>query len=202
MSTEVTAVRLLKNGRYGLFCGEAFLLSLSAGSLLDAGVAKGDVLEEARLEKLRAVAALDRAKDKALRMLALRDHARDELTRKIARTEGQETAEAAVRAMEQDGLIDDAAFAEEYANELFGRRLFGRRRVEYELCRKGVARALAEKTCAALDRSPVRRAAALIQKKYPRAVRDEREKRRALAALERAGYDWETARDALRLEDE
>ncbi|MFT9078171.1 regulatory protein RecX [Ethanoligenens sp.] len=193
----VTAIRLLKNGRYGLFSDDRFLLSLSSGALLDAGVVRGDTLEDDELAELCARAKADKARNKALRLLAGRDHAKAELTRKIARTEGAEAAEAAADEMERTGLIDDRAFAERFANELYGRRLYGRRRAVLELCRRGVARTLAEEVCTALDDEPLRRATAFLEKKYPRASADEKEQRRALAALDRAGYDWDTAREAL-----
>lgn len=201
MSTVITEVRLLKNGRYGLFSDDTFLLSLSGSALLDAGIAKGDVLEDDALEELRVRMQADRARNKALRLLAGRDHAKAELTRKIARTEGEEAAEAAVEAMERAGLIDDSAFAKRYAQELYGRKLYGRRRAVLELCRHGVARALAEEICVELDDNPIRRAAAFLGKKYPRASADEKERRRALTALNRAGYDWDTAREALAWDD-
>lgn len=197
MSTVVTAVRLLKNGRYGLFSDDRFLCSLSGGALLETGVAKGDALEDEELESLFARAQADKARNKALRLLAGRDHAKAELARKIARTEGAEAAEAAADEMERAGLLDDRAFAERFARELYGRRLYGRRRAVLELCRRGVARTLAEEICAELDGEPVRRAAAFLEKKYPHASADEKDRRRALAALERAGYDWDTAREAL-----
>lgn len=200
MSMVVTAVRLLQNGRYGLFSDDTFLCSLSGGALLEAGIAKGDTLEDEELKDLLARAQADKARNKALRLLAGRDHAKAELARKIARTEGAEAAEAAADEMERAGLVDDRAFAERFARELFGRRLFGRRRAVLELSRRGVARTLAEEVCAELDDDPVRRAAAFLEKKYPRASADEKERRRALSALERAGYDWDTARDALGLD--
>lgn len=198
MSTEITEIRRLKNGRYGLFSDETFLLSLSSGALLDAGVAKGDWLEDGTLENLRTRAKADRARNKALRLLAGRDHSKAELARKIARTEGTEAAEEAADEMEHAGLVDDEAFAGRFAEELFDRKLYGRRRVVLELCRRGVARTLAEAVCDEQDGNPLCRACAFLNKKYPRAWTDEKEKRRALAALDRAGYDWETAREALR----
>lgn len=197
MSTVITEIRLLKSGRYGLFSDDTFLLSLSGGALLDAGVAKGDALEDGALEELRARMQADKARNKALRLLAGRDHAKAELTRKIARTEGEEAAEAAADEMERAGLIDDRAFAERFARELYGRKLYGRHRAVLELCRRGVSRALAEEICTELDDDPIRRATAFLEKKYPRASADEKEHRRALAALNRAGYDWDTAREAL-----
>ncbi len=200
MSTKITAVRLLKNGRYGLFSDETFLLSLSGSALADAGVAAGDELDDGEMAELRARMQRDKARNKALRLLEGRDHARGELVRKIARTEGAEAAEEAADEMARIGLIDDRAFAERFAAELFGRRLFGRRRVVLELCRRGVARALAEEVAGGQDVSPAARAERFLEKKYPRAGEDERERRKALAALDRAGYDWETAREALKMD--
>lgn len=201
MSTVITEVRLLKNGRYGLFSDDTFLLSLSGSALLDAGIAKGDVLEDDALEELCARMQADKARNKALRLLAGRDHTKAELARKIARTEGEEAAEEAAEEMERAGLIDDCMFAKRYAQELYGRKLYGRRRAVLELCRHGVARALAEEVCTELDDDPVRRAVSFLGKKYPRASADEKERRRALAALNRAGYDWDTAREALAWDD-
>ncbi|HCB99667.1 MAG TPA: RecX family transcriptional regulator [Ruminococcaceae bacterium] len=194
---EITEIRRLKNGRYGLFSADDFLLSLSGGALLDSGLAKGDRLEEEQLAHLRAVVQKEKAKEKAYRLLTGRDHAKGELVRKIARTEGEEAAKEAADAMEKEGLLDDTAFADRYADELFGKRLFGKRRVVYELVHRGINKSLAEEVCAEKDIAPKERALAFLEKKYQHAAEDEKARRRAFAGLERAGYDWSTAHAAM-----
>ena len=200
---RITQIKQLKNGRYGLFAGDDFVLSLDADTLAGSGIAAGDDIGPEKLEALRGKAQQGRAREKALRLLTMRDHSREELRRKLERSIDAGTAEEAVGRMEELGLIDDEAYAARYARELIGRRNFGRRRAVFELCRRGVDKAMAEQAVEAVDGDPLRRAEQFLRGKYPQGLPDEAARRRAGAALARRGFDWEDIRRAIEnIEDE
>jgi regulatory protein len=193
----ISEIKQLKNGRYGLFEAGRFVLSIDVDTYLESGICAGDELSDEQLEELTASAEKRKAADKALTLLTLRDHSGEELRRKLRRSVSDEAADSATEKMRDLGLIDDARFAQSLAEELYGRRYFGRRRVEYELSKRGVERGLAEETARSLDNDPEERAFKLITKKYPRGLATEADRRRAAALLERSGYGWEESRRAL-----
>ena len=160
----------------------------------------GDQLTEEELQELVERSDARRAKEKALYLLEHRSHSKWELTEKIARTAAsREAAQAAVDHLEEIGLVDDRAFGETYARELFQRKGYGSRRVRQELLRKGISGDLLEEL---LDRfgsqedagENIRR---VLEKRYPLWKEDEKVRRRALAALQRLGYGYEEIRCAL-----
>ena len=94
--------------------------------------------------------------------------------------------------------IRDRDYARRYASELFQRKYFARKRVEYELKQKGIDPDFIEELLEELEPEPVGQIGALVERKYLRALDDERGRRRTVAALQRLGYRWEDIRRALK----
>ncbi len=158
----------------------------------------GTEITDEEVHELLAASDANRAKEKALYLIAHRDHSKKELVDKIRRTASQEAAEKAVDRMEEIGLIDDRDYARRYASELFQRKYFARKRVEYELKQKGIDPDFIEELLEELEPEPVGQIGALVERKYLRALDDERGRRRTVAALQRLGYRWEDIRRALK----
>ncbi len=86
-----------------------------------------------------------RAHDTALYWLGQRDLSGRELEKKLAAGETPpEVAAAVVERLRQVGLLDDAAYARRAARSLAQYKQYPRRRVEQELLRRGIDRALTE----------------------------------------------------------
>jgi regulatory protein len=146
---------------------------------------------EARLEHARALAwgALNR-----------RERTEAELRAMLARKRvAPEDADVVVAELLASGYVDDARFAERFAEER--RRLdgWGAERIEQRLRALGVDR----ETCAAAagDRAreeELEAALALLRRRVPDVPETPRERDRALGILVRKGYALELARDALR----
>lgn len=168
----------------------------------------GDFLEEEQLLELVEQSDARRAREKALYLLEHRSHSKRELTEKIARTAAsREAAQAAADHLEELGLLDDAAYAENYARELFQRKRYGARRVRQELARKGIARELIDQVLAAYEgreEEAWENISQVLERRYPAWREDEKTRRRAVAALQRLGYSYEQARAVMGqlLEDE
>jgi Uncharacterized protein conserved in bacteria len=194
----VTNIRRQKNGRFAVYADGEYRLSLDERTLAQSGLEKGADISQDTLEKLAGAAEDFKADDRAMTILSLRDHSKEELRRKLARTVGQEEADKASDHMEALGLIDDGRFAERLAQELLDRRLFGADRAVYELVRRGIGRTAAEELVARLDTEPQVRILRFLQKKYPGALTDEKERRRATAALSRNGFKWDEIHEAMR----
>lgn len=153
----------------------------------------GDQVTPEELEELVERSDARRAREKALTLLEHRSHSKRELTEKIARTAAsREAAQAAADRLEEIGLIDDKAFAESYARELFLRKRFGALRVRQELSRKGIDRELIDQVMAPYleEDTGEENIALVLAKRYPLWREDEKVRRRAVAALQRLGYSY------------
>ncbi len=143
----------------------------------------------------------EQTREKALNLLEYRAHSRYELLQKLRRSTGEETASAVLDELAEVGLIDDAAFAAQYAHDLIEEKLLGPMRLRQELARKGVDDETAQDAVwqaeaelgdaeARLDR--------LIAAKYGGFLADEKNRRRAVAALFRLGYGYDMIKTAIK----
>lgn len=114
-------------------------LKLAVGLRLD------DALGEALARESAALATYDRA----LNVLAFRARSSAELRRSLVRR-GEEPAhvDAAIARLLDAGLLDDAAFARQFARSKVAGQGHSRRRLQQELSRKGVARETADEAIA------------------------------------------------------
>jgi regulatory protein len=147
--------------------------------------------------------------DRALTMLAFRARASAELARALVKKgELKEHADRAIARLQEQGLLDDAAFAQAFTRaKVLGAR-HSRRRVQQELGRKGVAR---EVSTAAIDAVFAEEGVdqrAVVDEAARRKLRslaklDPRTRRRRLYAfLARRGYDSDDIRSAMQAVDE
>ena len=106
-------------------------------------------------------------------------------------------ARAAVEKAKALYLLDDEAFAEQLAEELYERKHFAPRRIFSELLRRGVNREIAQNAVESLDKDDKNRIIVLLQGKYSASLQDEKGKRRAVNALLRMGYSYGDIKAAL-----
>lgn len=199
----ITDIKQQKNGRFAVYADGEYVLSISPQVLLQTNIAKGVQVTEEELEELVRAAKEQTANDRAFTILSYRDHSKEELRRKLARTVGEEQAEKTAQHMEDLGLVNDEEYAEKLAQELLERRLMGADRVLFEMTRRGIDRSISSEVIERLDRNPEERIRRFLERKYPRGLKEEKERRRATAALSRNGFRWEEIREVLRdYEDE
>lgn len=194
----ITRIQETKRGRYSLFCEEEFLFSVDGETLLKNHVEVGDLFGEGELEALRLQSDERRAKDKALVFLSLRDHGFVELLRKLERTFDSDTALAAVRAMEELGLVNDEAFAAHRAKYLMETQGRSVREASMKMRELGLSKELVEEALLPYAETGGENAAALLIKKYAQKLRAG-ETQKVLAALQRRGYTYREAKEALLL---
>jgi regulatory protein len=146
---------------------------------------------EARLEHARAV---------AWRALGRRDRTELELRGLLAgKRVAPEEANAVLAELLEGGYVDDARFAQRFAEDRRRLDAWGAERIERRLRELGVA---PEHVAAALaEQDPAGEldaAVALLRRRLPSVPETPRERDRALAMLVRKGYELELAHDALR----
>ena len=195
---ELTAAEPRRKGLTQLFIDGEAAVKVDTEVFLQSGLQPGAQLTDQELCELIQASDARRAKEKALYLLEHRDHSKQELTEKIARTAAsREAAQAAADHLEEIGLVDDRAFAETYARELFQRKRYGARRVRQELSRKGIGRDIIDQVLEQyqdMDQAAGENIALVLERRYPTWREDEKARRRAVAALQRLGYSFEQVR--------
>ena len=200
---ELTAAEPRRKGLVQLYLDGEEAVKLDREVFLRAGLRPGDQISDEELHQLILDSDARRAKEKALYLLEHRNHSKRELTEKIARTAASwEAAEAAAGQMEELGLVDDQAYARDRAREMFLRKRWGPLRVKQELRRKGIDGELIEELLeeyrqrdeGGLVAENVR---AVLETKYSGWREDEKQRRRAFAALQRRGYSYEELREGM-----
>lgn len=195
---QVTAVRPRRHGLALLVIDDEPAMALDAGILSREGVRPGSELTDDELFRLRQESDRFRAKEKALYLLEHRAHFKGELQEKLRRDFSPEIAQYAADRVEELGLLDDEACGRQLAEQLLGRRGFSVSRARFELCRRGLAPELAEQIAEELAPPAQDTILRIIEKKYPLAATDEKQRRRAVNALQRMGYRLPEIRQALR----
>lgn len=145
-------------------------------------------------------ARLQHAFDVAYRHLGHRDRTVAEMRRQLE-GKGVEpaTIDAVVAELGVQGHLDDARFAQRYAEDRRSLDAWGAERIQRRLLAAGVDPDL---IAAALDDQSrdeeLEAAVALLRRRYRAAPADDRERERALGLLVRRGYDLELAYEAVR----
>lgn len=161
------------------------------------GHTSGEELDEETLEAFLQKAAENSAYQRALRLLAGRSHSKKELVEKLARKGEGRGAQAAAARVESLGLLDEAQFARQYAENAALRKYMADRRIHYELSQKGIDDETIQETLAALELSEEERIEAYLAKKNTGAQKTEKEIKRIFDTLVRLGYAYSDIRRAM-----
>jgi regulatory protein len=168
------------------------------------GLVEGLVPDERQRETLEAVAERGKAYDAAVRLLAVCGRSSQEIVTRLRRKGMTEGAIAhTLGRLETEGVLNDAAFAREYARARAGRG-YGRVRILAELSAKGVSRRDAELAVAQAgeDDEAMRRARllALARKRARRLETEDRDvaRRRLVRFLLRRGFPHAEVLDAVK----
>ncbi|MFE3443975.1 recombination regulator RecX [Nocardia sp. NPDC059180] len=141
---------------------------------------------------------VEQAKDACLRLLAVRARSRAELTQRLAaKGYTAEVSEYALDRLAEVGLIDDAAFAQQWVQSRHTYSGKGRQALAQELRRKGVSKDDAESALAAVTTDDEHdRATELVRRKLrtmPANLDRDKAIRRLVGMLARRGYNPPTA---------
>jgi regulatory protein len=140
--------------------------------------------------------------ERALGLLAVRPRSRRELERRLlaARFEAEEIRDVIIR-LERVGLVDDEAFARQFAEHRFGSRKEGSRAVMQGLRAAGIDPSLAEAVSRDAPDDDEERASALARSRASRlaGVPPEKAFARLSSLLMRRGYAPQIARSAARM---
>ena len=142
----------------------------------------------------------EQTKEKALNLLEYRAHSRRELFDKLKRFADIHIVNEVLDMLEDGGLLDDEAYAFQYAHDLMEMKLFGPSRLKMELARKGIDEETAEQAIWAAEEeigSPEERLEHLIEIKYKNMLSDEKNRAKTINSLFRLGYGYDMIKEAI-----
>jgi regulatory protein len=190
-------------GRFTILVEGKSYATLSLDSIERLGLVVGGSvagLEEA----VEREAARLKVYDRAVNMLAFRARSSAELARSLVRKgEPRELVDLAVARLQEQGLLDDAAFAQSFTRAKVLGAQQSKRRVQQELARKGVARAVTDAAITTVfeeegvDQREVVEQAARKKLRSLTKLEPMVRRRRLYAFLARRGYDGEDIRRAM-----
>jgi regulatory protein len=192
-----------RQGRFELFVDGKHFSTVSLDIVERLGLRVGSDFGQVA-EAVEREAGVLATYDRALQMLAFRARASAELRRSLIRK--GEPAECVDRALERlaaAGLIDDAAFARQFARSRSAGTGASRRRIQQELARKGVAREVTDGAIAevfeeeAIDEGEVAVVAARKKLRSLAGLEPAVRNRRLYAFLARRGYGADHIRRAI-----
>lgn len=170
------------------------------------------------MDTARGAAASARAVELAYRYLNRRERTVDELRRHlIGRDLDEGAVEAAVAELVKTGYVDDARFARLFAQDKRELQSWGTARIRHAMLSRGIDREVVDSALAepAEDRArnaaadfsaddaeltvgrELKRAVALLERRFPDPPRERRDRQRALGVLARRGYGLELALEAI-----
>ena len=142
----------------------------------------------------------EQTKEKALNLLEYRAHSRLELFDKLKVFAERETVNEVLDMLEDGGLIDDEAYAYQYAHDLMEMKLLGPSRLYMELKRKGIDEETAEQAIFAAEEeigTAEERLERIIEIRYKNQLTDEKNSKKVINSLFRLGYGYDMIKDAI-----
>jgi regulatory protein len=141
-----------------------------------------------------------RAVELAYRALAGRERTVSELRSYLERKRvGPQAIEAVVTELRASGLLDDARYARQFAEDKRTLERWGSGRIARDLHRRGIEPDLIEQVTLSQGRvDELASALVLLDERFPSATRDDREREKAWSLLMRRGYEAELAYEAVR----
>ena len=143
---------------------------------------------------------LQRARELVWRALNRRDRTVSEIRDMLAdRDVDGTTIEAVVAELREGDYVDDARYAQRFAEDRRRLDAWGRERIERRLAELGVAgEHIAAAVSAQGAEEELSSAIELLRRRFPVPPADARERSRALGLLVRRGYDSDSAYEAIR----
>jgi len=151
----------------------------------------------------RRVHELDEALGRCYRHLGRREHSVAELRARLQRAGlGPEVVEEALAIVIEQGYLNDERYARLLAEDRRTIDGWGAQRIRARLEAAGIDGELIDETLAGTDHATeLAAAAAVLERRGPRSLTNDRERQRAFALLMRLGFDTEVAYDAIRAID-
>ncbi len=182
-----------------LIDGEKYLFDIDVWLL--SGYRENVEITETQLETLTYKSEFTRAKNKAVWLLSNKDYTRKQLFDKLKPDFDEGAIEEALTWLVDNGLQNDLVYARAFSSFCMTQKKLAPPAIRMELRAKGIERDDIDCVMMEIEETfdAQNQISELINQKYPNALKDESEKRRAVAALQRKGYSYGDIKTALNL---
>ncbi len=200
----ITEVSQQKNNpqRVNVYSEDGFLFSLDDVYALSMGIKAGRVLTPRETENLIMESQFGKARSKALDILSRKNITRHDLEAKLKEDYDISVAVQVIAEMEDMGYIDDYAYTLLFL-ESASAKLWGRKKIEYELSLKGVDRNIIEDAMAEFALPSAEEIAEYIRVKYPdEDMSDTRTRQRVMRFFMSRGFDYSEINEAIKISKE
>lgn len=194
---QITAVEPRRKGLSALYIDGEYAMKLDTEILLSFRFDVGREIDDDELHECVQASDVKRCKDKAMWLISYRDHSRNELFNKLRRDYRDEICEAAVARLEELGLIDDMRYARRYTADLISLKHLSERGIRQKLREKGIDRDLIDEVLDEVEIDEEDQIRSIIEKKYARALSDEKGQRRCANALARLGFSYASIKSVM-----
>lgn len=200
--TELRGQKKNQN-RYSLFHDERFLIGVSSKTLTDYSLQKGVKLTTSLYQNLLNAENHFAAREKAFQYLSRRDHASFELKQKLQKKGfSTEVIDDVILEFSEKNLLNDQQFAAGFANDKAILNLWGPKKIEMALLKKGVQkkhiRKILKSTFDNLSKEHI--CVDLISKRKKHFLREEnllRRKQKIYSYLASRGFSGEVIKKAI-----
>lgn len=196
MAVSIEELRPSGAERYTAVLSDGRQLRVSVAQIADYSLYSGREFTEDELAELETASMFLSCRERALRIIALRPMSCSELYKKlIDKGETPEAAEDCLEWLLERRYMDDAQYAALLVRHYSGKG-YGVRRVENELCRRGIAKSLWEEALSEMpdmEDTVYRQLCNKLRSDEP----DRAEIKKATDALYRRGYSWDEIKAAL-----
>lgn len=200
----VTALKKQKRrqGRISLFLDGQFFCGLDEKIVWDLDLKKGQGVNERKLKQILVREELSKAKNYSLNLLTYRPRSIKEIKDKLSKKEYPEVIiELVIEELKSLNFLDDLQFAELWTKSRLLGKPVGKRRLEQELYRKGIAEDIITKVSASAYASEKEAALALeLAKKWVkknRTLSSQTAQRRLYGYLGRRGFSFENISESM-----
>ena len=194
---QITAIEPRKKGLSALYIDGEFAMKLDTEVILAHRFDVGREITDEALHDCVLDSDRKRCKDKAMWLISFRDHSRRELLDKLRKDYPEDVAEAAIDRLEELGLIDDGRYARRYTADLVNLKHLSERGIRQKLREKGIDRDLIDEILEETEVDEDEQIRTIIEKKYASKLGDEKIRRRAVAALQRLGFGYQSIKSVL-----
>lgn len=194
---QITAIEPRRKGLSALYIDGEFAVKLDTETLLAHRFDVGREITDEELRECLTASDVKRCKDKAMWLISYRDHSRHELIEKLRRDYPQEICETTADRLEELGLLDDGRYARRYTADLINIKHLSERGVRQKLREKGIDRDLIDEALSEFVIDEDEQIRAIIEKKYARTLDDEKGRRRAVNALTRLGFSYQSIKSVM-----
>ena len=194
---QITAVEPRRKGLSALYIDGEFAMKLDTEVILAHRFDVGREIDDEQLHECILASDLKRCKDKAMWLISYRDHSRRELTDKLRRDYPEDVCEKTADRLAELGLLDDERYARRYAADLISVKRLSSKGVSQKLREKGIDRELIDEILDENEIDEDEQIRAVINKKYSRVLNDEKGRRRAVNALTRMGFSYQSIKSVM-----